>query len=48
VRRLRYGRRPSRVRLPVTARPALAALVAAGVIDSDAPPQTWLQARANF
>ena len=48
VRRLRYGPRPSRVRLPVTARPALPALVAPGVIDSDGPLQTWLRARANF
>jgi hypothetical protein len=45
VRRLRFGPRPSRVRLPVTARPVLAALVAAGVIDSGAPLQTWFSGR---
>jgi hypothetical protein len=47
VRRLRYGPRPSRVRLPVRACSVLAVLAAAGVIDRNAPPRTWPWIRAD-
>ena len=47
VRRLRYGPRPSRVRLPVRACSVLAVLAAAGVIDRDAPPRTWSRISAD-